>query len=110
MRTGVEDELMNELTKEWKKTEGGKKYKLRKFSVHPKSLPETFSRSDHYSFWASGLKAMLLSDLGPWRGEMVRCYHTSCDDTSLITDENLHFLKTTIDSIYGVLVNFPSIF
>ena len=113
MRTGVDDEIMNQLEKEWKKTEGGKKYKLRPLSAS-NPLPSTFYRSDHASFWfpkvaeyTKPLRAMLLTDMGPWRGQMARCYHSPCDDKRHLTNDNLNFVKTTIDSIAGVIMNSP---
>ena len=113
MRKGVDDELMNQLTKEWKKTEGGKKYKLRQFSAS-NPLPATFFRSDHASFWfprvpeyTKPLRATVLIDMGMWRGEMIKCYHSPCDDKRHLTNDNLNFLKTTIDAITGVILNSP---
>ena len=38
---------------------------------------------------------------------MAKCYHSSCDDKRHFTDDNLNFLKTTIDAITGVILNSP---
>ena len=105
--------MMNQLTKEWKKTEGGKKFKLRPLSAS-NPLPSTFYRSDHASFWfpkvpgyTKPLRAMLVTDLGPFRGIMADCYHSPCDDKRHLTDDNLNFIKASIDSIAGVILNSP---
>jgi hypothetical protein len=112
MRTGVDDELMDRLTQSWKETEGGKKYKLQKLSA--RKIPSTFYRSDHASFWfpkvseyKKQLRAMLITDLGPWRTGMDNCYHRPCDDKRWLTDDNLGFIKTTIDAVAGVILKFP---
>ena len=113
MRKGFDDELMDRLTKEWKKTTGGKsKYKLRKFAAT--NIPETFHRSDHSSFWfhnhteyKQDLRAMLLIDMSTWRGSMGQCIHSDCDDIRWLTNNNLDFLKTSIDALFGVVVHSP---
>ena len=102
---------MNQLEKEWVKTEGAEKYKLRRLMA-TSIIPLTFYKSDHASYWGAigydkPLRAMLLTDMGPWRGQMANCYHSSCDDKRYMTDDSLNFLKTTIDALYGVLVNSP---
>lgn len=78
-----------------------------------------FFRSDHASFWYPaltspavrrspdrtstvghyGLKAILLTDLGPWRKSYSKCYHSACDDVHLLTDNNLAFMQQVIDSL-----------
>ena len=65
---------------------------------------ETFMRSDHASFWYPTLKhmtfpAILITDLGPWRRNMRYSYHRSTDDTRNLSEENLTFVKNTIDSV-----------
>ncbi|RWS03986.1 uncharacterized protein B4U79_08430 [Dinothrombium tinctorium] len=72
----------------------------------------TFLRSDHSSFWFHRnfnynypLSAILLTDMGPWRGIQRMCYHDWCDDTKQLTDENLAFIKNTIDTIIEMVVN-----
>jgi len=107
----LDDGLMESLDKEWKKTEGSSKYKLRKLRAAD-TIPDTFYRSDHASFWSKNelnipLRAMLVTDLGPWRGGMSDCYHQPCDDKRWLTEDNLNFIKTTIDALYGVIVNSP---
>ncbi|KAI1307965.1 Aminopeptidase YwaD [Halotydeus destructor] len=65
-----------------------------------------FFRSDHASFWAhrnrdytDSLTAVLLTDMGPWRGKQRGCYHEFCDDARLLTEANLDFLKRVTDSV-----------
>ena len=103
---------MDKLSQSWTQTEGAPKFKLRQFSA--KRIPPTFCRGDHASFWfpknsnyKKPLRAMLITDLGPWRGDMVNCYHKPCDDKRWLTEDNLNFIKTSIDAITGVLVKYP---
>ncbi|RWS09053.1 uncharacterized protein B4U79_01234 [Dinothrombium tinctorium] len=65
-----------------------------------------FMRSDHAAFWnhknpafKDSLKAVLITDMGPWRGNLRACYHEFCDDRRQITLENLDFLRHVIDSL-----------
>lgn len=66
-------------------------------------------RSDHSQFWIinnkeyfSSLPAILLSDLGPYRGYMRECYHSQCD-TFNMTDTNINwdFYTHTVQSLIG---------
>lgn len=66
----------------------------------------TFFRSDHASFWAhrhhaysDSLSAVLLTDMGAWRGKQRGCYHEFCDDARFLTNENLDFLKRVTDAV-----------
>lgn len=109
-RAGVDDELVNQMKSVWPES----KYKLQSCGAPITEIPPSFSRSDHYSFWFHShpvykkpLRAVFLTDMGPFRGKMVNCYHRPCDNTSLLTKENLNFLKTTIDSVYQVVVHSP---
>lgn len=83
-----------------------------------------FFRSDHASFWYpqltsaavrrspnrtftlghSSLNAILLTDLGPWRRSYARCYHSSCDDEHLLTDDNLAFMQQVTDTLILTLM------
>lgn len=66
----------------------------------------TFLRSDHAAFWYADyvtLNAILINDMGPWRGYQEQCYHRECDDTSQLTAENLSFMKTAVDAIVGAV-------
>jgi hypothetical protein len=50
---------------------------------------------------------MLLIDMGTWRGGMVQCINNHCDDEKWLTRDNLNFLKTTIDALFGAFVHSP---
>lgn len=63
-------------------------------------------RSDHASFWYPDFyknitipNTILLTDLGPWRKNIVDKYHNAHDNSTLLTSDNLNFLRNTIDSI-----------
>lgn len=65
-----------------------------------------FYRSDHASFWAhrhhayrESLSAVLLTDMGAWRGKQRGCYHEFCDDARFLTAENMDFLKKVTDAV-----------
>jgi len=71
------------------------RYKYREFPISLASEPPSirklsqyiqFLRSDHGRFWYSrestyslSLRAVLLTDMGPYRGLMKDCYHKACD-------------------------------
>ena len=66
-------------------------------------------RSDHSQFWIinnkkffSSLPAILLSDLGPYRGYMRDCYHAACDNFNL-TSKNINwkFYSHTVQALIG---------
>lgn len=64
-----------------------------------------FFNSDHASFWthrsqdySEYLSAVLITDMGAWRGNMRACYHEFCDDKRLLTPENLDFMKKITDA------------
>lgn len=71
-----------------------------------------FLRSDHATFWyhnssshfPESLNAVLLTDTGPFRGQMKECYHSKCDDLSVISPEKLQFAKKTADALTATLV------
>ena len=70
-----------------------------------------FFNSDHASFWthkstdySEYLSAVLITDMGPWRGNLRACYHEFCDDKRMITPENLEFLKRITDSVAEAVV------
>jgi hypothetical protein len=70
---------------------------------------ETFMRSDHASFWYPTKRnltfnAILITDLGPWRKNMKFNYHKSTDDIRIINQNNLMFLKNTVDSITNTVL------
>lgn len=59
-----------------------------------------FLKSEHYYFWMVNVSAILLTDMANFRGDMISCYHNSCDDLdTMLTDDNLNFLGKTADSV-----------
>ena len=110
MRTDIDEDLFEQVRKEWTST----RIPLRKLDAPANNLPSTFYRSDHASFWLHRhpkynhhLPAILLTDLGPFRGILGDCYHRPCDNASLLTEDNLIFLKTMVDAVYRVIVHSP---
>ncbi|KAG8202120.1 hypothetical protein JTE90_010481 [Oedothorax gibbosus] len=75
-----------------------------------------FLTSDHATFWyhnssshfPESLNAVLLTDTGPFRGAMKQCYHSKCDDLTVITPEKLQFAKKTADALTATLVEMTS--
>ena len=64
-------------------------------------------RSDHSQFWIvnnvdyfASLPAILLSDLGPYRGYMRQCYHGKCD---VYREDKINwkFIKHTFQALIG---------
>ncbi|XP_054165828.1 uncharacterized protein LOC128963350 [Oppia nitens] len=118
-RKGVDTKIFDKLQQNWLNSD---KYGL---SLMAPALPElgsqvvgrsdrrllkyqTFLRSDHASFWYPPQKymtfpAILITDLGPWRRNMKNKYHRSGDDTRSLSDDNLAFLKNTIDSVINTI-------
>ncbi|RWS04742.1 uncharacterized protein B4U79_02535, partial [Dinothrombium tinctorium] len=122
-RKSVDYELWQSLSKSRSQLQSSLKFKLIEFDC---PLPATrataselrrygtFTRSDHASFWyhknanyPSTLNAVLLTDMGPWRGELRRCYHSYCDDTKQLTANNLNFLKQTVDTLIIAITKNP---
>ena len=110
----MDAELNRKLFYQWRKTEGSKKYRLRKFDI-PKITLTTWP-SDHNQFWcprvepeyfSKPLRAMYVMDMGELRGTDGKCNHSPCDDKHFLTDDNLGLLKTLVDAMYGVLVFSP---
>ena len=51
------------------------------------------------------LKQLLLISPANFRGYMMQCYHTSCDNfEAAATDDNIAFLKKTTDTVIGTLL------
>ncbi|GFT85237.1 uncharacterized protein NPIL_213681, partial [Nephila pilipes] len=44
----------------------------------------------------------------PFRGQMKECYHSKCDDLTVITPEKLQFAKKTADALTATLVELTS--
>ncbi|RWS20035.1 uncharacterized protein B4U80_00168 [Leptotrombidium deliense] len=123
-RFNVDTPLFTALSNAWTKSEKSSIYKLIEFAAPfpaTNTFPEmnkypTFTRSDHASFWfhdgksyAGTLRAVLLTDMGPWRGVNMQCYHAQCDDNRRLTNTNLEFLKHTIQALLTVLTNITPI-
>ena len=72
-----------------------------------------FLRSDHARFWYSNetsyqlsLRSVLLTDTGPYRGVMARCYHRECDSVRTETSvpfANYDFLAMTAQTIIDTI-------
>ncbi|XP_046563348.1 uncharacterized protein LOC124272237 isoform X2 [Haliotis rubra] len=56
-------------------------------------------RSDHYSFWKNGMRAIFLTDTANFRGYMKNCYHNSCDTLSQFTPKMFQFLGKTTQAL-----------
>ena len=56
-------------------------------------------------FTTKPLRAVFLTDMGSFRGKMMKYYRNTRDKKSLLMNENLNFPKTTIDSVYQILVH-----
>jgi len=110
-RRGIDNKLVDAI----KSKATNSKYPVIDFDVPlPADRPDhmsTLTRSDHASFWYHNhpeyketLNAVLLTDLGVWRGEKgPKCYHQPCDDVKWLTEENLLFLKNTLDTLEKVV-------
>ena len=117
-RKGIDTPLYEKLEKNWLNKD---KYRL---SLMSPTLPKfgsqldmsrlykfsTFTRSDHASFWYPTQRymtfpAVLITDLGPWRRNMKHNYHRPTDDTRNLSEENLSFVKNTIDSVVNTLLD-----
>ena len=54
------------------------------------------------------IPAVLLTDTGPYRGVMRRCYHSPCDDIPALMEaapDNLPFLAHTTQALINTLVD-----
>ncbi|CAB4060099.1 TBX20 [Lepeophtheirus salmonis] len=72
-----------------------------------------FLTSDHTRFWfpknilASGFHAILVTDTGPYRGEMAKCYHSACDSLRFgytASFKNYDYYLESISLIYDAVV------
>jgi len=74
-----------------------------------------FLRSDHSRFWYMNdssiphtLNALLMTDTGPYRGNMRNCYHTVCDGPEISIYNNpssLKFLTKITQVVVKTLMN-----
>ncbi|RWS27729.1 hypothetical protein B4U80_00738 [Leptotrombidium deliense] len=79
-------------------------------------LSSSYCRSDHASFWNVNtgdanysLPAVMLWDLGVWRGKQANCYHRQCDDKSQLTNTNLTFLSKLINAVTAATLNLVAV-
>lgn len=116
-RKNIDTALYETIKKNWL---NGNKFKL---SLMDPPIPKIFSdmtrkqikrfklffRSDHFSFWYptgnDTINAVLLADLGVYRNRTKNTYHSERDNKSLLTEENLAFLKNGIDSLLQTLID-----
>ncbi|XP_070563506.1 uncharacterized protein [Ptychodera flava] len=56
---------------------------------------------DHAAFWENepAYSALYLTDTKGSRGVMKECYHNQCDNTTLLTTDNLNFLAKTTKAL-----------
>ncbi|PRD30442.1 UNVERIFIED_CONTAM: hypothetical protein NCL1_26408 [Trichonephila clavipes] len=123
-RNEMDKHLSKKLMEAWQEL-GDHHYKLFNLAVDMgNTVPEpsiiqrhlNFLRSDHATFWyhnssnhfPDSLNAVLLTDTGPFRGQMKECYHSKCDDLTVITPEKLQFAKKTADALTATLVELTS--
>ncbi len=68
-------------------------------------------RSDHYSFWdtSASYSALMLTDTANFRGYMQRCYHKKCDDLSHVKEDNLEFLRKSINAVIKTVLDLSEI-
>ena len=68
-------------------------------------------RSDHYSFWDTNASysALVLTDTTNFRGYMQRCYHKECDDLSHVKEDNLEFLRKSINAVIKTVLDLSEI-
>jgi len=125
-RKEVENELAKKFLHHWTKAETGNnsKFKVKPFPLHLSAeLPEldvlsanlNFLRSDHARFWymndtdvPTTLKAVLITDTGPYRGNMRICYHAPCDSPELSiynNKPNLQFLAKATQALTDTLMD-----
>ncbi|GIY83190.1 peptidase_M28 domain-containing protein [Caerostris darwini] len=123
-RNEMDSHLSRKLMDAWQDL-GDHQYKLFNLAVDMgNTIPDpsviqkhlNFLRSDHATFWyhnssnhfPDSLNAVLLTDTGPFRGQMKQCYHSKCDDLTVITPEKLQFAKKTADALTATLVELTS--
>ena len=60
-----------------------------------------FYRSDHFQFWNNevSFSALMITDTANFRGYMDTCYHKKCGDLGQVKDDDLEFLRRTINAV-----------
>ena len=68
---------------------------------------EHFFRSDHYSFWNANTSysALMLTDTADFRGYMKNCYHKYCDDLTNVKEDDLEFLRRSINAVIKTVLD-----
>jgi len=110
------DQFLTEtFTRSWEENDPNKEIRLENFLmtklnkefVNLTTMSEhlNFLRSDHSRFWVANnkkyfasLPAILLTDTGPYRGNMRACYHSPCDTFHTEKPERINwkfYLQTT---------------
>uniref|UniRef100_T1JSU4 Peptidase M28 domain-containing protein n=1 Tax=Tetranychus urticae TaxID=32264 RepID=T1JSU4_TETUR len=121
-RKSIDSRLSSTLAKHWKERKGLTPFNLVPVDIAtlPSEMPNVkilsdhvnFLRSDHVMFWYHNssmhkptLKAVFLTDTGPFRGYMRKCYHETCDDLNLVTETNLKFLKLIVEVLTASIID-----
>lgn len=108
-RKDVDKKMASKFQHHWDKSTIDPKYRLTAFPLGlPAELPPmemladhlNFLRSDHSRFWYMNdtevpftLSAVLMTDTGPYRGNMRSCYHAVCDGPEVSLYSNPRSLK-----------------
>ena len=68
---------------------------------------EDLYRSDHIAFWESirSYSALMLTDTANLRGYMEQCYHKPCDDISQVQEDDLEFLRKSINAVIKTVLD-----
>ncbi|CAG7784783.1 unnamed protein product [Allacma fusca] len=123
-RRDVDNRLAEKFHFHWGKSNHDQKFKLKPIPLMlTADLPEleiladhlNFLRSDHARFWYMNdsavphtLNAVLMTDTGPYRGNMRNCYHTVCDgpEVSLNANpDNIKFLEKITQALTDTIVD-----
>jgi hypothetical protein len=119
-RKGVDNSLADRFSLHWAKSSHPAPFRLLPFPLNlGKELPDmetladhiNFLRSDHSRFWYMNdtkvplsLKAVLMTDTGPYRGNMRGCYHTVCDGPFVSAPHALNALLLNIYIKYALVL------
>ena len=76
-------------------------------SLSPNSNYDPFYRSDHYSFWNANTSysALMLTDTANFRGYMIKCYHEYCDNLVNVKEDDLEFLRRSINAVIKTVLD-----
>ncbi|CAB3979852.1 Hypothetical predicted protein, partial [Paramuricea clavata] len=95
-------------------------YRTQLIKVPIKGRPSSFPgseyyndlyRSDHYSFWEANASysALMLTDTADFRGYMQRCYHKECDNLSHVKEDDLEFLRRSINAVIKTVLDLSEV-